>query len=39
MNLKKNKKWGFFEWEEVYKDQFYGTLNSEIERTSNQGKH
>jgi guanylate kinase len=29
----------FFEWEEVYPDQFYGTLNSEIDRIWNQGKH
>ncbi len=32
------KKGDFLEWEEVYKDQFYGTLNSELERISNQGK-
>ena len=29
----------FLEWEEVYKDNFYGTLNSEIDRIWNQGKH
>ena len=29
----------FFEWEEVYPDQFYGTLKSEIDRIWNQGKH
>lgn len=29
----------FLEWEEVYKDNFYGTLNSEIERIWNMGKH
>tara|TARA_B100000945_G_C20417648_1_gene615983 strand:+ start:1579 stop:2142 length:564 start_codon:yes stop_codon:yes gene_type:complete len=34
----KIKKGDFLEWEEVYKDQFYGTLKSEIERISNQGK-
>ena len=34
----KIKKGDFLEWEEVYKDQFYGTLNSEIERISNQGQ-
>tara|TARA_R110002072_G_scaffold81629_8_gene186741 strand:- start:997 stop:1566 length:570 start_codon:yes stop_codon:yes gene_type:complete len=29
----------FIEWEEVYKDHFYGTLKSEIERIWNSGKH
>ncbi len=29
----------FIEWEEVYKDQFYGTLRSEIENLWQQGKH
>src|SRR5690606_34564869 len=29
----------FIEWEEVYKDQFYGTLRSEIENIWKQGKH
>jgi guanylate kinase len=29
----------FAEWEEVYKDHFYGTLKSEIERIWNKGKH
>lgn len=29
----------FVEWEEVYKDQFYGTLKSEIERIWAEGKH
>lgn len=29
----------FVEWEEVYPDQFYGTLKSEIERLWNLGKH
>jgi guanylate kinase len=28
---------GFLEWEEVYPDQFYGTLKSEIERIWNNG--
>lgn len=28
----------FIEWEEVYTDQFYGTLRSEIERIWNEGK-
>ena len=29
----------FLEWEEVYRDNFYGTLNSEVERLWAQGKH
>lgn len=29
----------FIEWEEVYKDQYYGTLKSEIERIWNKGNH
>lgn len=29
----------FVEWEEVYKDNFYGTLRTEIERIWNKGKH
>lgn len=29
----------FVEWEEVYKDHFYGTLRSEIERIWRKGKH
>lgn len=29
----------FLEWEEVYKDNFYGTLKSEIERIWESGKH
>jgi guanylate kinase len=29
----------FIEWEEVYKDHFYGTLKSEIERIWNKGNH
>lgn len=29
----------FIEWEEVYKNQFYGTLRSEIENIWKQGKH
>ena len=28
----------FLEWEQVYKNQYYGTLNSEIERIWNEGK-
>ena len=28
---------GFVEWEEVYKDHFYGTLRSEIERIWKEG--
>ncbi len=29
----------FVEWEEVYKDHFYGTLKSEVERIWSHGKH
>jgi len=29
----------FYEWEEVYPDQYYGTLKSEIERIWDLGKH
>jgi guanylate kinase len=29
----------FLEWEEVYKDQYYGTLRSEVERIRNLGNH
>jgi guanylate kinase len=29
----------FIEWEEVYKDQFYGTLKSEIDRIWSRGNH
>jgi len=29
----------FVEWEEVYKDNFYGTLKVELERIWNKGKH
>lgn len=29
----------FAEWEEVYKDHYYGTLKSEIERIWSEGKH
>jgi len=29
----------FLEWEEVYRDNFYGTLKTEVERIWNQGKH
>lgn len=29
----------FVEWEEVYKDHFYGTLSSEVERIRNKGLH
>ncbi len=35
---KKIKADEFVEWEEVYKDQFYGTLKSEIERLWKKGK-
>lgn len=33
------RKHEFTEWQEVYKDQFYGTLNSEIERIWADKKH
>lgn len=29
----------FAEWEEVYEDQFYGTLKKEVKRIWNEGKH
>jgi guanylate kinase len=29
----------FVEWEEVYKNHFYGTLISEVERIRNEGRH
>ncbi len=29
----------FIEWEEVYPDQYYGTLRSELERIWNKGQH
>jgi guanylate kinase len=29
----------FLEWEEVYRDNFYGTLKAEVERIWAQGKH
>lgn len=29
----------FLEWEEVYHNQFYGTLKSEVERLRNEGKN
>jgi len=29
----------FVEWEQVYKDNFYGTLRSEVERIWKKGKH
>ncbi|GAB4329309.1 MAG: guanylate kinase [Bacteroidales bacterium] len=29
----------FIEWEEVYPDQFYGTLRSEVERLRKKGNH
>jgi len=35
----KIKENAFVEWEEVYKDHFYGTLYSEVERIRNNGKH
>lgn len=39
-DFKKHIKAGdFLEWEEVYRDNFYGTLKSEVERIWAQGKH
>ena len=35
---KKIQENAFMEWEEVYKNQFYGTLKSEIKRIANEGK-
>ena len=35
----KIKEKSFVEWEEVYADNFYGTLKSEIERIWNEGNH
>ena len=34
----KTKKGEFLEWEEVYKNQYYGTLKSEVERIWQKGK-
>lgn len=36
---KKIENGDFLEWEEVYKGQYYGTLNSETERIRNKGNH
>ncbi len=36
---KKIKENAFVEWEEVYKNNFYGTLKEEVERLRNQGKN
>ena len=33
------KNYEFLEWEEVYRDNFYGTLKTEIERIWAKGKH
>jgi len=33
------RKGAFMEWEEVYADQYYGTLKSEAERIWNTGRH
>lgn len=35
----KIKKGSFLEWEEVYRDNFYGTLKSEVKRIWKLGKH
>ena len=34
----KIKEYAFLEWEEVYENQYYGTLKSEIERIWSEGK-
>jgi len=36
---KKIEQDAFLEWEEVYENQFYGTLKSEVERLRNKGIH
>ena len=36
---KKIEDGAFLEWEEVYKDHFYGTLKSEVDRIWSLGKH
>lgn len=36
---RKIREQAFVEWEEVYKDHFYGTLISEVERMRNEGRH
>ncbi|MFV0249091.1 MAG: guanylate kinase [Tenacibaculum sp.] len=36
---KKIKNQEFLEWEEVYKNSFYGTLKSEVQRIWNKNKH
>lgn len=36
---RKIKENAFIEWEEVYPDQFYGSLFSEVERIMEKGKH
>lgn len=35
----KIKQGAFLEWEEVYQDQYYGTLASEVDRIWNKGSH
>lgn len=37
--LKKVEAGAFLEWEEVYEDQYYGTLRVEVERIRNAGKN
>lgn len=37
--IQKIKNDEFLEWEEVYRDNFYGTLKTEVERIWAQGKH
>ncbi len=37
--MRKVENGDFIEWEEVYDNQYYGTLKSEVERIWSQGKH
>jgi len=37
--LKKVEEGAFLEWEEVYAQQYYGTLRTEVERIRNKGQH
>lgn len=36
---KRIKNQEFIEWEEVYENQFYGSLHSEVDKMLNEGKH
>ncbi len=37
--IQKIKSEAFLEWEEVYRDNFYGTLKTEVDRIWSKGKH